>query len=621
MKMKREIVLGIFVTMLIIVSAFAGGIKINAIEKEPTVGAASFDDQAELPEWKKDYKWVYDVSVEGSAGTTVEFNIEIEDLKFKVTQVQSDQYTLDVDVPYDGITGDIEVELPLPPPFDKISGQLDNTKLDGTAYVQKSTLGFVSTEETWAFEGSADVKVGIIPFNNVEVSMGTFVKAGAEYEPIIFTPLQFPLGGNSWAIPEMYLVAYVGIAGGIYIVLKDNQHTLTCSANKKTVSVPAGSYEAFEITHSSNNKFWYAPEAGNIVKVDYGSLKLTTVEDEPKIMTMSLYMELKSTTYEPPNDPPEAPDKPSSPDGGDDGRAGVEYTYCTSGGNDPNGDQVKYGFDWKGDGTVDDWTDWIDSGEEACATHTYSSGGDYTIKAKTEDKKGAKSDWSSGLTVHMEANNPPDTPDTPSGPTEGMVGESYTYSTNAVSDPDGDIVKYKFDWGDGDDSGWLSSPEAASHSWSAKGGYDVKVKAKDNFGATSDWSGSLTVNIANDPPEKPSTPSGPTSGKEGNSYTYSTSTTDPDGHRVKYCFDWGDGETTWTSFVNSGQAASASHTWDTQNDFQIKVKAQDEYGEESEWSEPLSVSMPRSKQSTLFMRFLEKVIDCFPVLAQLLNLQ
>jgi len=53
MKMKRKIVLGIFVTMLIIVSAFAGGIKINAIEKEPTVGAASFDDQAELPEWKK----------------------------------------------------------------------------------------------------------------------------------------------------------------------------------------------------------------------------------------------------------------------------------------------------------------------------------------------------------------------------------------------------------------------------------------------------------------------------------------------------------------------------------------------------------------------------------------
>ena len=38
----------------------------------------------------------------------------------------------------------------------------------------------------------------------------------------------------------------------------------------------------------------------------------------------------------------------------------------------------------------------------------------------------------------------------------------------------------------------------------------------------------------NEPTEKPSKPSGPTSGKAGTSYSYSSSTTDPDGDQVWY---------------------------------------------------------------------------------------
>jgi len=94
-------------------------------------------------------------------------------------------------------------------------------------------------------------------------------------------------------------------------------------------------------------------------------------------------------------------------------------------------------------------------------------------------------------------NQPPATPDQPDGETQGTVGQEYCYSTNEVVDPDGDDVEYLFDWGNGEDSGWLSVPNAC-YTWSAEGTYEVKVKARDTIGAESDWSEPLLVTISSD---------------------------------------------------------------------------------------------------------------------------
>jgi len=92
------------------------------------------------------------------------------------------------------------------------------------------------------------------------------------------------------------------------------------------------------------------------------------------------------------------------------------------------------------------------------------------------------------------SNEPPEIPDQPDGPTEGYVGVEYTYTTDMVSDPDEDDVLYKFDWGDGTDSGWISSL-STTHAWDETGIYNVKVKAKDDLGAESEWSQPLTIQI------------------------------------------------------------------------------------------------------------------------------
>ena len=116
------------------------------------------------------------------------------------------------------------------------------------------------------------------------------------------------------------------------------------------------------------------------------------------------------------------------------------------------------------------------------------------------------------------------------------------------------------------------------------------------------------------PPNKPETPDGPDKGKPGIEYEYCSVTTDPEGYDISYWFDWGDNTTSgWVGPFSSGQIVYENHTWSKKGTYEIKVKAKNTIGLQSEWSDPLSVSMPRSK--TLFLNIFEK----FPRLLLLLR--
>ena len=142
--------------------------------------------------------------------------------------------------------------------------------------------------------------------------------------------------------------------------------------------------------------------------------------------------------------------------------------------------------------------------------------------------------------------------------------------------------------------------DSRSHSWSSTGTYNVKVKAKDEHNALSGFSSPLVVTITsgvNQPPNKPSTPSGPTSGKTGTQYGYSSNTIDSDGDDVFYMFDWGDGTNSgWLGPYISGDTVNAFKTWTAQGSYSVKVKAMDSNLEEGPWSDPLAISMPKNKQ-------------------------
>jgi agmatine deiminase len=98
---------------------------------------------------------------------------------------------------------------------------------------------------------------------------------------------------------------------------------------------------------------------------------------------------------------------------------------------------------------------------------------------------------------------------------------------------------------------------------------------------------------SNSPPEQPQKPTGQTSGKIGITYLYSTQTTDADGDGVYYLWDWGDGN--FSDLLGpfaSGALATTQHAWAVKGTYSVRVKAKDVQGAESNWSEPLAVTMP-----------------------------
>ncbi|GAG22019.1 unnamed protein product, partial [marine sediment metagenome] len=126
-------------------------------------------------------------------------------------------------------------------------------------------------------------------------------------------------------------------------------------------------------------------------------------------------------------------------------------------------------------------------------------------------------------------------------------------------------------------------------------------------------------------PLKPDKPTGPNSGKIGREYSYHTITTDPDGDQLFYQWDWGDDSfSQWIGPYNSGEEISASHSW-SEGSYNIKVKSKDIHNEESNWSDPLPISMPKNKQSyQQFLQFfnciMEKLWDVFLMFKLILKL-
>jgi hypothetical protein len=97
-----------------------------------------------------------------------------------------------------------------------------------------------------------------------------------------------------------------------------------------------------------------------------------------------------------------------------------------------------------------------------------------------------------------QSSSPP-APPVLTGPTDGMINELYSFDA-VTTEPDGEDVYYYFDWGDGTNSGWLGpyppeTPITAQNSWTSLGTYTVRVKARDIYYASSDWSNPLNITI------------------------------------------------------------------------------------------------------------------------------
>jgi len=184
--------------------------------------------------------------------------------------------------------------------------------------------------------------------------------------------------------------------------------------------------------------------------------------------------------------------------------------------------------------------------------------------------------------------NPPNI----SGPTNGEPGVEYDY-TFITEDPEGDDIWLYIDWNDGTVEDWIG-PYASgeevivSHEWSEDGSYEIKAKSKDIWD-DSHWSDPYPVRMGNQAPDAPEI-TGPQFGDVGVEYEYTFAANDFEENDIYYYVDWGDGTfDNWFGPYPSGEEATATNVWYSENKYEITAKAKDAIGAEGDWSDPFTV--------------------------------
>ncbi len=93
----------------------------------------------------------------------------------------------------------------------------------------------------------------------------------------------------------------------------------------------------------------------------------------------------------------------------------------------------------------------------------------------------------------------------PQGPNSGTIGETLSFSVVA-SDPDGDSVSVRIDWGNGEITDW-SDTTLFSYSWNEPGTYQIKSQVADQWyflnelchNSLSDWTDPVIITITGIP--------------------------------------------------------------------------------------------------------------------------
>jgi len=144
---------------------------------------------------------------------------------------------------------------------------------------------------------------------------------------------------------------------------------------------------------------------------------------------------------------------------------------------DPDGDIVGYRWDFDGDESFD--TDWL---SEPTTSNLYTKVGQYSVKLQVKDND-EQTDSDTLTVIISQPNKNPSAPTIVKAVNNGTINKKYNF-TVVAQDPDGDDIKYIFDWDDStnktETNYTLNNTDAdAIHNWTTSGIYIVKIQAED----------------------------------------------------------------------------------------------------------------------------------------------
>ncbi len=241
---------------------------------------------------------------------------------------------------------------------------------------------------------------------------------------------------------------------------------------------------------------------------------------------------------------------------------GTPLTFNGGGSTDADNDTLT--FDWNfGDNTA--------HGANATPSHTYTSGGTFTVTLTVTDGRGG----SDSKSVTVSVDRPPSA--SAGGPYAALVGAPISFNGSASSDADGDPLTFDWNFGDGTAHG---SGVAPSHTYATGGNFTVTLTVTDGKGGSDTKTVSAAVDslpVAN--------PGGPYIGGINVAVTFDGSaSSDPDNDPLTYAWDFGDNST--------GTGAKPSHTYGAGGAYTVKLTVDDGRGGTNTKSTAASISQP-----------------------------
>lgn len=155
----------------------------------------------------------------------------------------------------------------------------------------------------------------------------------------------------------------------------------------------------------------------------------------------------------------------------------------------------------------------------------------------------------------------------PGGPYAGNVGQPISFNGSRSYDPDGSIVSYLWNFGDGTQG----SGAYLSHTYAAPGTYTVSLRVRDNRNASRTATTTATIGGGGGNQSPIANAGGPYGGSVGTSISFNgTGSADPDGTITSYSWNFGDG--------TSGSGPTPTKAYGTAGAYTVTLTVTDNAG-------------------------------------------
>ena len=204
-----------------------------------------------------------------------------------------------------------------------------------------------------------------------------------------------------------------------------------------------------------------------------------------------------------------------------------------------------------------------ETAEGKTASHNYTKGGSYTATVTVDDGKGTPCSKSMDA-VNVRINSAPMVK--LSQAQNACTGETVSLDASGSVDPDGDRLKYTWNFGDGTT---VEGGSGMSHAYAKGGNYTVSVTANDGTGEACGVGTASTGVSVNTPPMANAGPNLVCCTEEQSQFDGAKSS-DPDGDKLSYLWNFGDGST--------GDSASAQHAYTKFGQYNVSLTVNDGKG-------------------------------------------